>query len=100
MPESYPPRAPIPADQLSPEQRENVEKLSGIGAAVNAVLQERGLDVQVYGIQFGPPLDVPVAVAFAEPPIVAEPEPIGLPPPGGCYCTDCDDQGRCWSYCC
>lgn len=102
------PREPIPDEQLTPEQRAHLAKLRGIGSAINSTLAERGIDdVMVYSIQFGPrpeteapsTTDIDGPTVFAEP-IRPEPEPIGMPPPGGCYCTDCDDQGRCWSYCC
>ncbi|WP_220187080.1 hypothetical protein, partial [Pseudonocardia pini] len=99
------PREPIPDEQLSDEQRANLAKLRGIGSAVNAALAERGLDdVMVYSIQFGPRPDTapPQNPVLLEPGDGAllfdgtiEPDPITLPPPGGCYCTSCDDQGRC-----
>ena len=94
-------RDKIPTEQLSEEQRTNLEYLAGVGAAFNAVLRERGLDLAVYRVQIGPLPDAPVARSDPRTePIGPEPEPIGMPPPGGCYCTDCDDQGRCWGYCC
>lgn len=98
-------RPEIPAQELSEEQRSNLRGLDGVGAEINAILRARGLDLRVYQMRLGP-LDAGEQpstsewigeIGFSEP---IEPEPPTLPPPGGCYCTDCDDQGRCWSYCC
>jgi hypothetical protein len=73
------PREHIEESKLSEKQRNYLQQVrnANLKAALDAVLRERGIRLQMYGLQ------------------LAELNGGGGPPPGGCYCC----AGGVW-YCC
>jgi len=83
-------REPIDQAKLSGDQRQTLDLVSrtDLHAAINSLLQERGIPLRVYRLEMS-------AVQPAAEAAVASPSMMPEPPPGGCYC--CVD-GAC--YCC